>query len=105
MMSVLTDGRTLIHCDAGRDRTGWMSALLSMIVFESYNKADEGALDAVECDYRKTDSLKEYKYGRMAAFFRKITESSSVADFLQTECNISKSMTSDVAVALSAEGS
>jgi len=101
MKVVLSGGKTLIHCDAGRDRTGWMAALLGMIVFDSYSINDDRAFNAVECDYRKTESLGKYKYGRMASFFKKLNETSSVSDFLEKECGIDKKMTAEVAYVLS----
>ena len=62
----------LIHCDAGRDRSGAVSALLIAMAAEKSGLLDERMISAIECDYRKTQSLIEDKYGRMSNFIRNL---------------------------------
>lgn len=69
---ILTDlsagRRILIHCDAGRDRTGTVIALLAKAMAETRGRDDAATIAAIECDYRKSRSLSTEKYGRMASF-------------------------------------
>lgn len=78
--------KSLLHCDAGRDRTGTVSALLAALAAEQAGVLDQKMLDAIECDYRKTESLVPEKYGRMASFLTNLKESGGVAYFLNNQC-------------------
>ncbi len=97
MLSMISGNKVLLHCDAGRDRTGAISALLVAMTAEAWAALDSELLSAIECDYRKTESLVEEKYGRMERFIRKINERGTVAEFLQKQCGISKQKTLDAA--------
>ena len=78
----------LIHCDAGRDRTGVISALLIAMASEKAGLLDEKMINAIECDYRKTQSLAKEKYGRMSNFIRNLINRGGVSEFLLEQCNL-----------------
>jgi hypothetical protein len=86
--SIIASKRILIHCNAGRDRTGTYSALLSALAFEAADKLDALALDAIECDYRKTESLIQEKYGRMRNLIRQLQDKGGIKQFFQQQCKI-----------------
>jgi hypothetical protein len=88
LVSIKKQKRTLIHCSAGRDRTGVFAAILAAIAAESRHTLNQSMLDAIECDYRKTASLVPEKYGRMEEFIRQISKTQSVSHFLASQCNI-----------------
>jgi hypothetical protein len=81
--------RVLIHCDAGRDRTGAYAALLLALSAEGRGLLDESMLDAIECDYRKSPSLAPAKYGRMRRFLVQLIKDGGVAHFFEKQCGIS----------------
>ena len=87
-LSILDGQKILLHCDAGRDRTGTMTALLVALAAESANRLNETMLNAIECDYRKTDSLNPDKFGRMKQFLLQITSEQPVSDFIQQNCSL-----------------
>jgi len=80
--------RVLVHCDAGRDRTGAVSALLAALVAEQRGALNVDLITAIECDYRKTASLDPEKYGRMARFIDQLQQNGGVSVFLQNRCDI-----------------
>lgn len=84
--------RTLFHCEAGRDRTGAVAGIVSSLVYEGMgHQIDAKFLAALECDYQKSPSLKEHKYGRVKKFVEDaISESSSVTAFIEKQCSIDK---------------
>ena len=87
MASVIQEKRTLVHCDAGRDRTGAVSAILMGVAAEPL---DEKKIDAIECDYRLSKSLRPYKYGRVRNFLHEISKNyDSVPKWLEKTCGIS----------------
>ena len=88
--SIAAGSKTLIHCDAGRDRTGTYAALLVALTAEAKGALDDKMLAAIECDYRKTKSLAEEKFGRMEDFLRDILAEQKVSDFLSQRCHIPK---------------
>ncbi len=88
-ISVLEDKKALIHCDAGRDRTGAMAAILTALAAESVEKLDSRMLEAIECDYRKTESLQAEKYGRMRHFISEIERQGGMSRFISAQCNVS----------------
>jgi hypothetical protein len=90
IVSIEKQKRTLIHCSAGRDRTGVFAAILAAIAAESNHALDQSMLNAIECDYRKTASLVPEKYGRMEEFIKQISKTQSVSQFLASQCNISE---------------
>ncbi|MCG8338908.1 MAG: tyrosine-protein phosphatase [Proteobacteria bacterium] len=96
-LSILEDKKMLIHCDAGRDRTGTYSALLAAMAAEAEDRLDLQMLDAIECDYRKTKSLSKEKYGRMKQFIKSLQDEGGVASFIQQTCSIQPQVTSRVA--------
>ena len=89
LLDIIAEKKVLIHCDAGRDRSGTISALLIAMASEKAGLLDENMINAIECDYRKTESLVEEKYGRMSNFIRNLLNSGGVDDFLIRQCNLS----------------
>lgn len=89
ILKVLAHGkRALIHCDAGRDRTGAVTALVAAYLVEEQMELNEVVIQGIECDYRKSRSLKPYKYGRVEAFLKNIVEKhGSVRAFLVKQCS------------------
>ena len=81
-----TGKRVLVHCDAGRDRTGAVIALLAAMDFEATSPLTEQEITAIECDYRKSQSLKAYKYGRVAAMLHYMKARGGVTNFLRAKC-------------------
>ncbi len=96
-VSILEDQKILIHCDAGRDRTGTFSALLIGLAAEADNRLDEKMLDAIECDYRKSKSLSSDKHGRMKDFLHRLQEREGVSKFIEQTCSVSPETVSLVA--------
>ena len=84
---IIAEKKVLIHCDAGRDRSGAVSALLMAMASEKAGLLDERMISAIECDYRKTESLIEEKYGRMSNFIRNLINGGGVNEFLIQQCN------------------
>ena len=96
-LSILDEQKLLLHCDAGRDRTGAVTALLLAMAAESGERLDGKMLDAIECDYRKTESLVTAKQGRMKRFLQAIqNQYGTVANFLSQQCQVSPSIISQV---------
>lgn len=89
IVSVLEDKKTLVHCDAGRDRTGAIAAILVALVAESVNKLDSRMITAIECDYQKTQSLEVEKQGRMRRFIAEIVRQGGMSQFISSQCNVS----------------
>ena len=87
-MDIIAEKKVLIHCDAGRDRSGAISALLIAMASEKAGLLDERMISAIECDYRKTESLVEDKYGRMSNFVRELIARGGVDEFLIQQCNL-----------------
>ena len=85
---IAQDRKTLLHCDAGRDRTGTITALIAALVAEKHNRLNDQMLNAIECDYRKTPSLNPEKYGRMKNFITYLQTQGGVASFLKKQCGI-----------------
>ena len=88
LLDIIAEKKVLIHCDAGRDRTGAISALLMAMASEKAGLLDERMISAIECDYRKTESLIEEKYGRMSNFIRNLINGGGVNEFLIQQCNL-----------------
>ena len=88
LLDIIAEKKVLIHCDAGRDRSGAVSALLIAMAAEESGFLDERMISAIECDYRKTESLIDEKYGRMSNFIRNLKNSGGVDEFLIQKCNL-----------------
>ncbi len=86
--STLDQRKILIHCDAGRDRTGTYAALLAALAAESRNILDQRVVDAIECDYRKTKGMVEKKHGRMERFLLQIQKQGGITGFFEEKCRI-----------------
>lgn len=97
---LINNNKTLVHCSAGRDRTGTFSAVLAALAAEQMGRLDDKMLEAIECDYRKTKSLIPDKFGRMERFIRNIRKNSSVATFISQQCNISLNTIKEAAESL-----
>ncbi len=94
--------KVLIHCDAGRDRTGTYAALLQALVAEAKAPLDAAVVAAVECDYRKSRSLVPVKFGRMERFLADIeARDGSVRNFLISQCQIAPAALDATVLALS----
>ncbi len=89
---VIDDRKTLFHCEAGRDRSGAVAGILGAAAYEgSGHKIDYRFLEALECDYRKSSSLKAYKYGRIGNFIMAaIEKEGSFNNFLKNQCQFSE---------------
>lgn len=90
--SVVESKRTLFHCEAGRDRTGAVAAILAALIFEMNEiPLSNEAIEAIECDYRQSESLKTHKYGRMAHFIGEVTTNyGGMKEFLTQQCRFSE---------------
>jgi len=87
---------TLFHCEAGRDRTGAMAAIIPTLLYESAgHQVDEKFVNALECDYQKSPSLKEHKYGRIRTFLADTTsEGGTFTDWIREQCDLSPAVLS-----------
>ena len=95
LLDIIAEKKVLIHCDAGRDRSGAISALLIAMASENAGLLDERMISAIECDYRKTESLIEEKYGRMSNFIRNLINGGGVNEFLIQKCNLPTNIVSE----------
>jgi hypothetical protein len=68
-----------------------MTALLAALEFEAAGTLTDDAIAAIECDYRKSQSLKDYKYGRMERFLKELRQRGGVGSFLESYCGKSPS--------------
>ena len=80
--------RVLLHCDAGRDRTGAVSALFAAMAMEQPAPLGQREIDALACDYRKTSSLSPEKYGRVASFISDLVKAGGVTTFVAQRCQM-----------------
>ncbi len=80
--------RLLVHCDAGRDRTGAFAALTAALAAEAHGRLDSDMVRAIECDYRKSDSLAAAKYGRMEHLLGELQRQGGVKAFFERTCAI-----------------
>ena len=87
LQSIEQDTKIMIHCDAGRDRTGTVSAILAALAAESVHALDNRMIDAIECDYRKSATLQKEKYGRMKNFLTAVAQHGGVTAFLKEKCS------------------
>ena len=82
-------GNVLVHCDAGRDRTGAFAAMWSAMFLERAGVERKAIVEAIECDYRKSASLAPQKYGRMEKFLGKIWKrGETIEQFVQSQCEL-----------------
>ena len=80
--------KVLFHCDAGRDRTGLIAAVILGLTLERAGRFDNPSLEAIECDYRKSKSLVPAKYGRMSAFLEAVKAKGGIGAFISAQCNL-----------------
>ena len=78
--------KILLHCDAGRDRTGAVVALMAAYELEARGPLSDHAIRAIECDYRKSKSLKPEKYGRIQKLLEELRASGGIRQFLHNQC-------------------
>ena len=78
--------RILMHCEAGRDRTGAMTALIAAWLLEQDGELSDAEIQAIECDYRKSASLSSDKYGRITNFLEVIRSQGGVRQFIAARC-------------------
>ncbi|MDP7195564.1 MAG: tyrosine-protein phosphatase, partial [SAR202 cluster bacterium] len=95
LIDIIAGKKVLIHCDAGRDRSGAISALLIAMASEKSGLLDERMINAIECDYRKTESLIKDKYGRMSNFIINLINGGGVNEFLIQKCNLPTNIISE----------
>ena len=88
LLDIVAEKKVLIHCDAGRDRSGAISSVLIAMASEKAGLLDERMISAIECDYRKTESLIKDKYGRMSNFIINLINGGGVNEFLIQKCNL-----------------
>ena len=93
---IIAEKKVHIHCDAGRDRAGTISALIVGLISEKRNILNQEMINAIECDYRKTLSLTTDKYGRMENFLREINLRGTIEVFIGDQCSISKNKIENV---------
>ena len=86
---IISGKKVHFHCDAGRDRAGTISALIIGLISEKKNLLNGNMINAIECDYRKTESLTIEKYGRMENFIKEISKNQSIENFILEKCSIS----------------
>lgn len=82
----------LLHCDAGRDRTGDFIAILVYILLEERHLNTVEAINALECDYEKTSSLELKQIGHIKNFLTNIKNKKDLKKFIQSQCNISNEL-------------
>ncbi len=95
--SIRQERKILIHCDAGRDRTGTVSALIAALGAEINGKINQRMIRAIECDYRKTESLARDKYNRIGNFLDKIQKQGGVIAFFENQCSIPRDLLKETA--------
>lgn len=78
--------KTLFHCEAGRDRTGAVIALLAAWELEAMGPLTDSQINAIECDYRKSKSLSPDKYGRIETLLKTLRYEGGVRRFLAEKC-------------------
>ena len=78
--------KSLFHCEAGRDRTGAVIALIAAWELEADGNLSDAEIAAIECDYRKSKSLRADKYGRVDTFLRSIRDRGGIKVFLRSKC-------------------
>jgi hypothetical protein len=78
--------KILLHCDAGRDRTGAVVALMAAYEIEAKGPLSDQAIQAIECDYRKSKSLRPEKYGRIQKLLEELRASGGVRQFVHNQC-------------------
>lgn len=76
----------LYHCEAGRDRTGAVIAIMAAYYFEGLGPLTDAQIDAIECDYRKSKSLKSEKYGRISKMLYEMRSQGGVRSYLDRFC-------------------
>lgn len=84
--NIMANRSILIHCEAGRDRTGAVTALLAASLLEASGPLTDPQIAALECDYRKSKSLSPDKYGRIERFLKTLRQEGGVRYFLQQRC-------------------
>jgi hypothetical protein len=84
--------RVLIHCDAGRDRTGAMAGLIAAMAAERQGQLGRRIIAAAECDYRKTRSLVPEKFGRIEDWLKQLQREGGVVGFLRETCGLTETL-------------
>ncbi len=86
MLDISNEEKVLVHCDAGRDRTGMASAVLAGVALEKIVSFDK-IVSALECDYQKYPTLSDSYKGRITDFITDIaTEYQNTENFLTSMC-------------------
>jgi hypothetical protein len=89
LSGVIAQRRLLIHCDAGRDRTGAFSVLLLSSMWESLHGENDPSFEsAMNCDYEKSKTLSAKKKGRMLQMLMELEGKGGSLKFLSDKCQI-----------------
>jgi hypothetical protein len=86
LLQLKNEKKILLHCEAGRDRTGAMVALMAAYMLEDQGPLTDEAIKAIECDYRKSRSLKSEKYGRIQRLLEALRHEGGVQKFIRSRC-------------------
>jgi len=86
LLQVKKEKKILLHCEAGRDRTGAVVALMAAYLLEEQGPLTNEAIKAIECDYRKSSSLKSEKYGRIQRLLEALRDEGGVRKFIRFRC-------------------
>lgn len=81
--------KILVHCEAGRDRTGAVSALIAAYELEGNGQLSNDQIEALECDYQKSKSLVPEKYGRIKSLLESLRAQGGVRSFVKSRCGLS----------------
>lgn len=88
LSDVQSGKRVLLHCEAGRDRTGAVTALIAAWLLEDDGYLTDAEIQAIECDYRKSASLSHDKYGRIERLLKEIRGRGGVRRFIADTCGV-----------------
>ena len=89
---LMNEKSLLIHCSAGRDRTGMLVGIIAASLMEQKDIPFETIVSLNNCDYQKTASLVKEKYGLLeTTLINMKKDSGSISDFLIKTCHIDSS--------------
>lgn len=107
LTNIIEQRRLLIHCDAGRDRTGAFSILLLSTlreaIFQSKYAAEFGP--ALECDYDKSATLIAKKHPRMRLKIKEWDQKGGPLSLVTKACHLEPDFIANAAKELLVEPS
>lgn len=94
-LNTIKKEKSLFHCEAGRDRTGAVAAIITAASLEQAGFEVSDIESIIECDYRKSKSIGENKYGRMQNFYKEVAglypnTKDPMTTFLKDTCGVNK---------------